>query len=146
MAECPMMNNHAAMNARGDKAMGFSQEKTTHHFRLTEDGGTIEVSANDPADETSLGQIRSHLGHIAKMFENGNFDVPMFVHGKNPDGVEVMKQQKTNITYSYKETKDGGLVRIRTHNAKALQAVHEFLRFQAREHQTDDSTDVTTRF
>jgi hypothetical protein len=140
MAECPMMNDHAAMNARGDNAMGFSQDKTTHHFRLTDDGGTIEVSANDPTDETSPSQIRGHLGHIAKMFEKGNFDVPMFVHGKNPAGVEIMKQQKTSITYSYEETKGGGLVRIRTHDAKALQAVHEFLRFQIREHQTGDPT------
>jgi len=34
MAGCPMMSEHTAMNQRGEKAMGFSQEKTTHHFRL----------------------------------------------------------------------------------------------------------------
>ncbi len=38
IADCPMMKDHAARNARSDKAMGFSQEKTTHHFRLADDG------------------------------------------------------------------------------------------------------------
>lgn len=140
MAGCPMMSDHAAMNARGDKGMGFSQEKTTHRFQLTADGGAIEVSANDPADTTSRTQIRQHLGHIAKMFAEGNFQIPMFVHDKIPDGVAVMEQQKASISYKYEETKRGGLVRIQTSNPKALKAVHEFLRFQIREHQTGDPT------
>src|ERR1044072_5883226 len=38
---CPMMqqhqdhkDHHANVNERGDKAMGFAHEKTTHHFTL----------------------------------------------------------------------------------------------------------------
>src|SRR5690348_4660769 len=54
------------MNERGDRAMGFSHDKTTHHFRLTTDGGVIEVTANDMSDVASVEQIRSHLNHIAK--------------------------------------------------------------------------------
>src|SRR5215468_4424886 len=49
---------HAAVNERGDQAMGFSHLKTTHHFRLSADGGAIEVGANDPQDAASLAQIR----------------------------------------------------------------------------------------
>lgn len=30
--------DHCAMMKRGDDAMGFSHEKTTHHFRLFKDG------------------------------------------------------------------------------------------------------------
>lgn len=86
------------------------------------------------------GYRSQHLGHIAKMFEHGNFQIPMFVHGKMPDGAKVMQQQKANITYKYEETRNGGLVRIRTRNPEALKAVHEFLRFQIEEHQTGDST------
>jgi len=29
--------------------MGFSHEKTTHHFQLYKDGGAIQVTVNDPA-------------------------------------------------------------------------------------------------
>jgi hypothetical protein len=140
MADCPMMSEHAAMNARGDKGMGFSQEKTAHHFRLAADGGTIEVSTNDGNDETSRAQIRQHLSHIAMMFQEGNFQIPMFVHDKVPAGVTVMREQKSNITYTYEETKTGGLVRIQTSNSEALKAVHEFLRFQIQEHETGDPT------
>lgn len=138
MAGCPMMGDHAAMNARGEKGMGFSQEKTTHHFGSAADGGTIEVSANEAKDETSRAQIRQHLGHIAMMFQQGNFQIPMFVHDKMPDGASVMQRKKSVISYKYEETKTGGLVRIRTSDPEALKAVHEFLRFQIQEHQTGD--------
>ncbi|MGH7938759.1 MAG: hypothetical protein ACRD5Z_02655 [Bryobacteraceae bacterium] len=142
MGDCPMMGDHAAMNARGDKGMGFSQTKTTHHFRLAADGGTIEVSVNDAADTTSRDEIGQHLGHIAMMFQKGDFQIPMFVHDKMPDGAVVMKQEKGNISYRYEPTTSGGLVRIRTTNPEALKAVHDFLRFQIREHQTGDSLEI----
>jgi hypothetical protein len=53
-----------------------------------------------------------------------------------------MQREKANIRYSYEETEAGGRVRIRTSNADALKAVHEFLRFQITDHQTGDSTDI----
>jgi len=52
--ECPMhddhtyMDDHAKMNERGEKGMGFSQSATTHHFLLKPDGGVIQVETNDP--------------------------------------------------------------------------------------------------
>ncbi|SPE25161.1 conserved exported hypothetical protein [Candidatus Sulfopaludibacter sp. SbA3] len=49
----PAFGQHAEMNNRGDRVMGFSHEKTTHHFRLYADGGAIEVTANDPRDTAS---------------------------------------------------------------------------------------------
>jgi hypothetical protein len=143
MSDCPMMSNSAAaMNERGDKAMGFSHDKTTHHFNLSADGGSIEVQANDPADVSSRDQIRMHLGHIAQMFRQGDFQIPMLVHGKKPDGASMMEKHKAEITYTYEETKTGGRVRIRTGNAEALKGVHDFLRFQIAEHQTGDATEV----
>ena len=60
------------VNERGDHAMGFSHEKTTHHFRLSADGGAIEVTANDPTDAVSQEQIKTHLSHIAKLFKEGD--------------------------------------------------------------------------
>jgi len=145
-ADCPMMKNSAAgVDERGDKAMGFSHGKTAHHFRLVEDGGTIEVSANDGADQTSLSQIRQHLGHIAEMFKQGNFQIPMLVHGEMPAGVSVMQQRRANISYTFEETPTGGRVRIRTTDGEALKAVHQFLRFQIREHRTGDSEALKER-
>jgi len=137
-------DSHAAMTARGDQAMGFSHEKTTHHFRLSGDGGAIEVSANDPKDSESREMIRMHLSHISKMFAAGNFDAPMFIHVTNPPGVPTMTELRDQIHYQYEETDAGARVRIQTANKRALAAVHDFLRFQISEHQTGDSTAISS--
>jgi opacity protein-like surface antigen len=148
MSDCPMHAQHmsaAAANAvdeRGDKGMGFSHMKTTHHFRIFSDGGAIEVTATDPTDEASLTQIRGHLAHIAQAFTAGNFDTPRFVHGRMPSGAAVMQQMKTKIRYSYEQLETGGRVRITTSDAKAITAVHEFLRFQINEHRTGDPLEI----
>jgi hypothetical protein len=133
---------HSEMVKRGDHAMGFSHEKTTHHFRLCKDGGAIEVQANDPADKTSRDEIRTHLSHIAQMFAAGNLNIPMFIHDRTPPGAPVMKKLHDLIHYQFQQTETGGRVRIQTADKQALKAVHEFLRFQIAEHQTGDRTDI----
>jgi len=134
--------HHAGVNDRGDKVMGFDHDKTTHHFTLTSDGGVIAVSANDASDTASRDAIRSHLSHIAKMFESGDFDAPMLIHDQVPPGVPVMKEKKAAIRYSYEETKNGAEVVISTADPNALTAVHDFLKFQISDHQTGDSGEV----
>jgi hypothetical protein len=145
-ADCPMMKKHghdmAGMNARGDKGMGFSQAKTTHHFYLTKTGGVIQVEANDPKDTASLDQVRQHLKHIAAVFAGGDFDIPMFVHDQVPPGVPEMKRLKSAITYRYEEAERGGSVRISSEDPQAVAAIQSFLRFQITEHQTGDSLEV----
>ena len=135
--------HHHDVTQRGDHVMGFSHEKTTHHFRLYEDGGAIEVTANDSKDTASRDQIRMHLGHIAGMFSAGNFEAPMLIHGTNPPGVATMKELREKIEYKYADNDRGGRVRITTHNPGALKSVHEFLKFQIKDHQTGDSPEVS---
>jgi hypothetical protein len=134
--------HHAGVNARGDQAMGFSHDTTTHHFRLYKDGGAIEVTANDPQDSGTRETIRMHLSHISQMFAAGNFEAPMFIHATNPPGVPLMKKLKSQIHYRYEDTENGARVRIQTENPKAIGAVHDFLRFQIKDHQTGDSSAV----
>ena len=74
------------LKKRGGVVMGFDQDKTTHHFRLYETGGAIEVAANDPADETTLGQVRTHLKEIASAFARGDFAKPFATHAEVPPG------------------------------------------------------------
>ena len=76
----PVRTRIKAMNDRGTKTMGFDQDKTAHHFYLYDDGGTIDVRVKDAADTKELAAIRSHLPHIAMMFQDGNFEAPMLVH------------------------------------------------------------------
>ena len=127
--------HHQRVDQRGDKVMGFSHEKTTHHFTLYKDGGSIEVTANSAADRESRDQIQMHLSHIAGMFAAGNFDAPMLIHDQTPPGVPVMIKLKHAIQYRFEKTDRGGLVRITTKNPEAIAAIHEFLRFQTAEHQ-----------
>ena len=135
--------DHAAdVDSRGDQAMGFMHTKTTHHFLLKEDGGVIQVTADDAQDGESIRAIREHLGHIATEFAAGNFDTPMFVHDQTPPGVEEMKRLRGNIHYSFEEVDRGGRVVIQTKDAGARTAIHQFLRFQIEEHRTGDTEAV----
>jgi hypothetical protein len=138
-------DHHSAVDARGDKVMGFSHEKTTHHFRLFEDGGAIEVESNSADDTASRDQIRGHLRHIATMFAAGNFQAPMLIHARTPPGVHAMQKHKSGISYRFRQTPRGAAVDIVTANRDALAAVHEFLRFQIADHRTGDADTIGRR-
>jgi hypothetical protein len=149
-SSCSMHKEHTALasqhqadvETQGDAAMGFPHDKTTHHFRLYSDGGAIEVTVNDSKDSDNVKAIQSHLAHIATLFSNGDFSTPMLVHGQTPPGVPVMKEKRSEISYSFEALPTGGTVRIKTMNPEALTGVHDFLRFQIEDHHTGDTTDV----
>jgi hypothetical protein len=130
------------VNEHGDHAMGFSHEKTTHHFELNYDGGLIDVRANDVKDTESRDQIRSHFGHIAQMFAAGNFNAPMLVHGKDVPGTATMTELKDQIHWELEDTPRGARLKITADNKPALDAVHQFLKFQIEDHKTGDCTAV----
>jgi hypothetical protein len=135
---CSMHDKHAGVAKRGDEAMGFSHETTTHHFLLQKDGGAIDISANDAADTASRDEIRMHMRHIAQAFAAGDFDLPMLIHDRVPPGVPEMQKRKANITYRFEETERGARVVISTADRRALRAIHDFLRFQIEDHGTGD--------
>jgi len=130
------------VNVRGDQGMGFSHEKTTHHFHLLSDGGAIEIQSNEPTDTASREAIRQHLAMIAVKFSEGDFAIPMFIHATMPPGVETMKRLKSKITYEAESTERGAQLRITTQDGEALTAIHSFLSFQIQDHQTGDPLEV----
>ncbi len=136
-------HHHQGVVERGDQVMGFSHEKTAHHFRLYADGGAIEAEANDAQDATSRDDIRAHFGHIATMFAAGDFSAPMLIHELNPPGTEEMKRLRAAIQYNLENTERGARIRITAKTPEALQAVHKFLHFQIADHQTGDATEIT---
>jgi hypothetical protein len=144
MEDCPMHAQHMASAVRQEQRAGeeqgmkFSQERTTHHFLLAPDGGSIQVTANATDDRTTIEQVRRHLEHIAQAFQAGDFATPELVHGETPPGVPAMRRLKTEISYAYQSRSDGAVVVIRSRKPEAVAAVQEFLRFQIREHRTGD--------
>ena len=141
-AGTPDSSHTRGVDARGDKTMGFSHMKTSHHFRLFPDGGAIEVTANDFADTLSRDAVCAHLRHVAVMFSAGDFDLPMIIHDGVPPGVTDMERLKDKIRYVFEPVDGGGRVRISTRNARALVAIHEFLRYQITDHKTGDPLEV----
>jgi hypothetical protein len=130
---------------RGAHVMGFDQDKTVHHFRLHPDGGAIDIAVKDGSDAANRDAIRSHLPHIAQMFGDGNFEAPMLVHDTDVPGTKQMAALKNRIRFVYVETPRGGRLDIVTTDAAAIAAVHEFMRFQIRDHKTGDTMAITKR-
>jgi len=128
---------------RGDHVMGFSHDKTRHHFLLYANGGEINVASNDASDKASIDQIRMHLGHIAGMFAAGNFKAPMLIHDTTPPGVSTMQRLQNDIKYDYAETPHGARIRLMASNPQAVDAIHAFLLFQIIDHHTDDTPVIT---
>ena len=148
-ASCPMAAGHKARAAEVDRqhgaATGLDNATTGHHFLLRNDGGEIQMGASDPSDTVSRDGAREHLQAIAKAFANGDFDMPMKIHGAIPPGVPILKERRALVRYDYVATDTGGSVLIATADAQALAAIHAFLRFQIDDHGTGDATEHPRR-
>src|SRR5687767_10003309 len=75
----------AALQERGEQAMGVDQYTSTHIFDALPDGGRIELQ-RDVDDSAGVATIRQHLAHIAKAFGAGDFSTPAFVHLQDVPG------------------------------------------------------------
>lgn len=140
-ANCPMAGpdtHRAQVDNRHDEATGVAHEGTVHHFLLADDGGSIHLEVTDASQVEARNRIREHLQTVARSFAAGDFALPMLIHDQVPPGVDVMKKRKRAIQYAYALSEKGGVVRISTRDSRALEAVHEFLRFQIRDHGTND--------
>ncbi len=135
------MHDHD-VKQHGAEAMGFDQDKTTHHFVLTNDGGYVQVTANDANHEASIAQIRAHLRQQQDKFAAGDFGAPEHTHSQVPPGVPAMQQLKKQIKYSFESIDRGARLHIASRNHKAIAAIHEFLRFQISDHHTGDSPNI----
>lgn len=141
-AQHDMSHHDHDVHKHGAEAMGFDQDKTTHHFVLTKNGGYVQATANDPNDDASITQIRSHLQEQQKKFAAGDFAAPEHTHSQVPPGVPTMQRLKASIRYRYESIDRGARLRISSKDPKAIAAVHDFLKFQISDHHTGDSTTI----
>lgn len=141
-AQHDMSHHSAEVKQHGAEAMGFDQDRTTHHFVLTKDGGYVQVTANDPKDDATIAQIRSHLRQQEKRFAAGDFAAPEHTHSQVPPGVPAMQKLRSQIKYTFESLPAGGRLRMTSKDPKAVAALHDFLKFQISDHQTGDPATV----
>lgn len=129
-----MNMNQTEMMNRGDIGMGFNQTKISHQFVITPNGGKIIVTALDNNDTQTIGQIKNHINDIQKLFSEGNFTIPFFVHAQVVPGTDVMKNKKDLIDYSIVELKNGSSLILTTYDKEVVDAISQFMKFQTAEH------------
>jgi hypothetical protein len=127
----------ALVQNRGQVAMGVDQYTSRHRFEPLPDGGRITLT-RDSADTAGGARIRAHMQTIAAAFQQGNFELPGFVHDREVPGTRAMRARRAHITYTADSAPGGGQLRIRTRDSVALAAIHEFLAFQRQDHRVGD--------
>ena len=113
--------------------MGVDQYTSTHRFDALPDGGRIELQ-RDVDDSAEVARIRAHMREIAHAFKAGDFSIPAMVHLRDVPGAKVMAARRSRITYEPRDLPRGAELYIRTDDAEARRAIHEFMAFQRGEH------------
>jgi hypothetical protein len=124
----------AAIQRRGETAMGVDQYTSAHIFEPLSNGGRIVLQRKE-TDSLGEATIRTHMRTIAAAFANGDFALPGFVHAMSDvPGTAKMKGLRSEITYSERDLPRGAEVVISTKDPDAVAAIHEFLAFQRMDH------------
>jgi hypothetical protein len=122
------------MLERGDISMGFNQNKIVHQFVATPSGGKIIILALNSSDKQTINQIKDHVMDIRKEFSEGNFTKPFFIHAQEVRGTMIMSEKKDLIKYNILEMKNGFSLVLTTNNKELIDAIRQFVEFQARGH------------
>jgi Spy/CpxP family protein refolding chaperone len=130
---------HAGMSHPGDQAMGFSPTAITRHFLIIDDGGSMVIEANDPADAATRDAVRAHLATMAKALAAGDFSAPSFVNQPTAPGAATVQQLASQIRFTYMDTERGGQVHVSTDSSEARAAIHQLIEFQIQQHHTQDA-------
>ena len=124
----------AALQQRGETAMGVNQYTSQHVFEPLPDGGRIVLQRKE-SDSAGEATIRAHMREISSAFRNGDFALPGFVHATGDvPGTAAMKRLKAEISYTPRDLPGGAEVVISSKNPDAVAAVHDFLAFQRMDH------------
>jgi hypothetical protein len=133
-------SSFAALQMRGQMAMGVNQYASVHHFDVLPNGGRIALQMKND-DSLGTAQIRAHIKLIQHAFQAGDFSTPEFVHMRSMPGTAVMAQRRSSIRYEYSDLPRGGQLHIVTTDAEALAAIRQFMAAQRTDHKVSDSHD-----
>ena len=126
--------NRAEEPRRSPGLFGFDREAATPRIILSRTGGAIRVTVNDPEDAQMAGQIGIRLRNAATQFAHGNFSTPLQTYGQTSPGVRTMRQLHDKIVFTAHAIDGGGELILSSEDAKAVEAIHQFLRSQSQGH------------
>ncbi|MDE1727874.1 MAG: hypothetical protein KGI02_05610 [Thaumarchaeota archaeon] len=126
--------NQTAMLERGNMAMGFNQTKIHHHFMASVTGGEIMIMSSNMSDIKTINEIKNHVKDIQYEFSQGNFTKPFYIHAQVVPGTGVMTAKKDLIHYSIKNIDGGSILILTTNDTELLDAIQQFMNFQASQH------------
>jgi len=102
----------------------------------TPDGGKIIITALNGSDKQTIDEIKNHTLDIQKEFSEGNFTKPFFIHAQEVPGTKVMSEKKDLIKYNIRNLNNGSSLQLTTNDKELIDAITQFMEFQAREHYT----------
>jgi hypothetical protein len=126
------------VHGHGHEVMPFDLSKTTHVFRMTEDGGTQKVVMRvDSGDAEQVHMIQHHLMMEAAEFQKGNFADPARLHGEAMPGLREMQAGAPRMQITYRPLPDGAEIRFHAKDIAQITAIHRWFGAQLSEHGTD---------
>lgn len=129
-------DRQAEVEARGASVMPFDQNRTTHIFRATPQGGVQIVVAKDGRDTKQIALVRTHLRDEAERFAHGDFSDPMAIHGMKMPGLEKLRRNNGRVRVAYSSVPHGAQISYTTADPKLLGALHDWFDAQLMDHGT----------
>ncbi|TXC79785.1 aspartate carbamoyltransferase [Paraburkholderia azotifigens] len=128
----------AEVAQRGAEVMPFSLQATTHIFTKSDDGGSQQVIAKNPADSVQIRLIREHLRQIQTQFQRGDFSGPARTHGTDMPGLAQLRAARPGqVSITYKDIEGGGELGYRSDDPKLVSSLHAWFDAQISDHGAD---------
>ena len=132
-------------NDRGQRKTDVAangEDSASYQFVVTRSGGLIRLTVDDPDNAEAAGRAQIDLREAAAQYARGEFSGEPATHGLTPPGTPQMRQLRNRIIYTEHAIQDGAELIISSTDARAVTAIHQFLEFQIREHQSGDWTAI----
>lgn len=119
---------------RRQELVPYNSAQALETFSKTVHGGVLHVVAKaDNPEQVEL--IQSHLKKMAEEFRKGGFSSTMRMHGPDMPGLQQLKTAPADdIRYEYKPLPNGAQIHFSTEYPQYVQALHEWLDAQAKDH------------
>ena len=127
----------AEIHEKGILVMPFDLDKTTHHFKQTEDGGVMEIRVKNPDDEEQINLIRQHLKKELDLFASGDFQDPSSLHGADMPGLATLGSSADKFSVEYSDLPDGAQLTYISDDQDVVAAFHQWFMAQMTDHGAD---------